>query len=479
MEKLEYSISDQVPKSKNRYITMLLILTGVLMAVVDGSVVSIALPTITDHFGVIIAQSQWIMTSYLVTLTSLLLIFGKAAERTGKSKIFVIGIAIFTISSLACGLSTSLSQLIFFRIIQSIGAAMMFSVSAAMIFQIFPKNEQGQAMGYIGATVAVGSIVGPSLGGAVVEFLGWRYIFLINVPVGLALLAIWPGYMKIEEQRLPELKMDWIGAIALVASMVSLMAFLDRLSDSFFIGPEIAFLGLTFLVSLFTFVVNESRQEDPLLNLFIFKNAKFILTSISMIIFFMANLMVSVVGPFYFQGVIGYNPSQVGLVFLIVPIVVVFASPFTGWLYDKHYNRYYATLGMMVMATSLIFMGILAQGAGRNIELLLATLVPWGLGGTLFLSPSNTEVMRAFPWDKMNIASGFVATIRNLGMALGVSIASVLVSLQLHQAGYYGTILCADTGLLSTAISRVMIIAGILCLFGTLISLFRGCIDSR
>lgn len=476
---IEYSISDQVPESKNRRIVTLLVLTGVFMAVMDGSVVSIALPTITGYFGAAIAQSQWVMTSYLITLTSLLLIFGKVAERTGKARLFVVGIALFTISSLACGISASLGQLVLFRIIQSAGAAMMFSISAAMIFQISPRDEQGQAMGYIGATVAIGSIVGPSLGGAVVQFLGWQYIFLINVPIGLALLTLWLRYMRIEEHRSSGLKIDWIGAIALVAFMVSLMAFLWVLADRFAMGPEIAGLGLICLATLFAFIVNESRHEDPLLDLPVFKNDKFVLTGISIIIFYVSLLMVSVVGPFYFEGVMGYNPFQVGLIFLIVPVIVVIASPLSGWLYDKHHNSYYAAMGMIITAASLILMGILAQGEGRYPELLLSTLVPWGIGGTLFLSPSNTDVMRAFPQAKMNIASGLVATIRNLGMALGVSLSSILVSLQFNNAGYNGAMLDASISLLSSTISRVMILAGILCILGTLISIFRGRMDSR
>lgn len=162
--------------SRNRYIVLLLVLTGVLMAVVDGSVVSIALPTITKYFDVSIAQSQMIMTSYLVTLTSLLMIFGKVAEYVGKAKLFWLGVAFFSFSSLACGISTSLELLVICRIIQATGAAMMFSISSAIIFQAFPRGEQGRAMGYIGATVAIGSILGPTLGGIIVDLLGWTYI---------------------------------------------------------------------------------------------------------------------------------------------------------------------------------------------------------------------------------------------------------------------------------------------------------------
>lgn len=460
--------------SKNRYIIMLMILTGVLMAVVDGSVVSIALPTITGYFNVSVAESQWVMTSYLVTLTSLLLIFGKVAERTGKARLFGLGIALFTLSSLACGISSSLGQLILFRVIQSTGAAMMFSISAAMIFQIFPRGEQGRAMGYIGATVAIGSIIGPSLGGFIVEILGWQYIFLINVPIGLALMALSARYLRVEEHRSSSLNMDWPGAATLVLFMVSLMAFLGELASSFAIQPATAALAAICLASLTAFVAVERRQKMPLLDLSVFGYMRFVLPSISMIIFFVSNLMVSVLGPFYFEGVMGYNPSQVGLIYLIVPAIMVIGSPFTGWLYDKHHNRYYAAFGMAVLALSLMLMGYMAGTEVPNPGLLLLTFVPVGIGAAFFQSPNNTEVMRALPREKVNIASSFTATVRNLGMALGVSLSSVLVSLQLAQAGYSGAILDAGPGLLSSSISRVMILAGALCVVGTLTCIIRG-----
>ena len=249
--------------NKNRYIVLLLVLTGVLMSVVDGSVVSIALPTITEYFKVNIVQSQMIMTAYLVTLTSLLMIFGKVAEYMGKARLFWLGIALFSFSSLACGMSTSLNLLVICRIIQATGAAMMFSISSPIIIQAFPRGEQARAIGYIGVSVAIGSILGPSLGGFIVDLWGWKYIFLINVPIGIIQLLLSSMYMRIEDNRSSSLKVDWIGAITLITFIVSLMALLGQLSISFTFQPTILALSLIFLGSLAAFVINESRQEGP------------------------------------------------------------------------------------------------------------------------------------------------------------------------------------------------------------------------
>jgi len=464
--------------SKNRYIVLVLVLTGVLMAVVDGSVVNIALPTITEYFKVSIAQSQMIMTSYLVTLTSLLLIFGKVAEYVGKARLFFLGISLFSLSSLACGLSTSLDLLVLCRITQATGAAMMFSISSAIIFQAFPRGEQGRAMGYIGATVAVGSILGPTLGGFIVDLLGWKYIFLINVPIGALQLLFSSRYMRIEETRSDSLRVDWIGALTLIAFVVSLMALLGQLSFSLNFRPAIFTLASIFLVSLAVFVINESRHNAPILDLSIFRYRMFVLPCISMILFFVANLMISILGPFYFEGVMGYSPSQVGLIYLIVPSIMVVGAPVTGWVYDKHQFRYLAAMGMTIMAISMMLLGYLAGSTG-DLRSLLLTFVSMGIGGVFFQSPNNTEIMRALPRSKINIASSFTATIRNLGMALGVSFAGLLVSIQLVSAGYYGTLSEADPGLLALTISRVMMLAGMLCIIGALASIYRGLSSAR
>jgi MFS family permease len=159
----EVTIKKEVMEKKDRHLIMLMVLIGVLMAVVDGSVVSIALPTITAYFHVNMAQSQWVMTGSLVTLTSLLLIFGKVSERTGKSKLFLSGFSLFTLSSLACGLATSLEMLILFRVVQALGAAMVFSISAAIIFQVSPPEERGRSMGYIGAQWPLEALLGQRL----------------------------------------------------------------------------------------------------------------------------------------------------------------------------------------------------------------------------------------------------------------------------------------------------------------------------
>jgi Major Facilitator Superfamily. len=267
---------------------------------------------------------------------------------------------------------------------------------------------------------------------------------------------------------------DWIGGLTLIALIVSMMTFLGQLSYGFAPTPPILLLALIFVLSFFGFIINESRQKSPLLDLSIFRYRMFVLPSISMILFFVANLMITVLGPFYFEGVRGYTASQVGLIFLIVPAITVFGAPLTGAVYDRHQFRYLAALGMSIMALSMIALGFLAMSTANDIRQLLICFVFMGLGAAFFQSPNNTELMRALPVSKINIASSFTATIRNLGMALGVSLSGLLVSLQMAQAGYYGTISDAGPAILASSISRVMMIAGGLCIISAIVAIYRG-----
>lgn len=453
----------------DRRMIMFIILIGIAMAVVDGIVVSIALPTMTSFFGVPVAQSQWVITAYLVTETSLLLIFGKVAEYVGKSRLFLVGFAIFTASSLACGLSTSLSGLILFRIVQATGAAMVFSISAAIIFEIFPKGEQGRAMGYIGATIAIASIAAPMLGGFITDTLGWEYIFLINVPIGVVLLILAIRFLKLPETPSSTRTLDWVGGVTMVIGMASLIMMLGELAMEVTISGAMVVYLVLFLVSTTLFLIVEHRHENPLLDMSVFRNRTFLLANISMILLFIGFFMVNIVGPFYFEGVLGLKPSQVGLVFLIAPIIMVIASPISGWLYDRHPSRYSAAAGITISGASLLYLGWAAYS--MDLTLIVLGFVPMAIGNALFQSPNNTEIMRALPLEKVGTASSVSATVRNLGMTLGVSLSSILLTFQLQSAGYAGPVIGAPPAFLVASISTIMIAGGGFCFIGAFASL--------
>jgi EmrB/QacA subfamily drug resistance transporter len=454
---------------KRRYIILAVVLTGIFMSVLDSVVVNIALPSITNAFSVKISDSQWVATTYLVVQTSLLIIFGRISEYTGKAVMFKAGLAIFTLSSLLCGISTDLNQLIIFRVTQGIGASMLFSIAVAINFQIFEPHERGRVMGLIGATVAAASMVGPVLGGFIIGTLGWRFIFLINVPIGVVALLLAIRTLKLVENCEKCLKIDYPGAALWIISVVTLMLFLGQVAAEGAVSLVATGYASMFVIMMIGFVLWEKRAALPMLDISVFRVRKFSLAGISMVLFFVSSLMVTTMGPFYFEGVMGYSPEQVGLIFLVLPAVLVFGAPITGRMYDRTHSRFYSPAGHLIRGASLFLMAF--AFVSTNLILVLVAFFIMGIGSALFQSPNNTEVMVALPKEKAGIASSMQATLRNLGMALGVSVGTILLTLQLGAVNISNINGTAGASDLANAVSIIMVVSGIFSIMGAVASM--------
>jgi predicted MFS family arabinose efflux permease len=258
----------------------------------------------------------------------------------------------------------------------------------------------------------------------------------------------------------------------MVIFMVSLMLALSSIAADLAFTRPVAVYTAIFLASFTLFLLTERRVSNPLLDLSIFRVPAFCLPVLATALYFIALFMVNILGPFYFEGVLNLLPSQVGLVFLVIPVIMVVGSPLAGWLYDNHYSRYYAAVGMAVTTGSLLLLAFLSSG----MELLLIVLafIPMTIGMVLFQSPNNTEIMSSLPAEKIGIASSVSATVRNLGMALGVSLASILLSISTSNAGYSGPVLLAGPVILSSAFSLIMVISAVLTLLAAGVSLLRA-----
>jgi len=453
------------------------VLAAIAMAVIDGIVVSIALPSITRDFFADVAQSQWIITAYLVTETSLLLIFGRLSEYTGKKTLFSAGLILFTTSSLACGLSASLIELIVFRIIQAGGSAMIFSISGAILFETSSPGGQARVMGYIGSVTAAAGMSAPILGGLITDALGWEYIFLINVPIGIVGLALFLRHFPKKEPRESSVVMDWAGSATLVVALLFLVLFLVQLSSTLSWSAEAGLYLLISTISMALFLFTESRKTHPLLDLAIFRRLDFTLPNLSMICIYMGFFMLNLIGPFYFEGVMHMKPSQVGLVFLIVPVIMVIASPLSGWLYDRYRPSALPSAGILLTGISLLLLGyaVLLQ----DLLLIILLFIPLSVGSSLFHSPSSTDIMRALPLTKSGVASSVSATLKNLGMTLGVCISGILLTVDLHRAGYSGPIQGAAPEVLAGVIGNILFIAAALCGVGAILYLAKNLLLDR
>lgn len=450
-----------------KWLAMFTVSIGTFMSTLDASIVNVSLPTIMDSLDADLSTVQWVVSIYLLVITGLLLSLGRLADLIGRKPIYITGFAIFTIGSLLCGLSRSIWLLIAFRGLQAIGAAMIMINGPAIVADAFPRNERGKAMGMIGSVVATGLTVGPALGGFLVALRGWPLIFFINLPVGA--FGIFVAWRVLHTSRAGgERHFDVPGALLLLVSLVCLSLGLSE-------GPETGWSALP-IVSLFTsslvfgvlFVLRECTAVHPMLDLTLFRNRLFAAASASAFINYVATFAVTFLMPFYLSQVLGYPPQKVGLTLTAVPITVALVAPISGSLSDRIGSRLLGSLGLALASVGLMLIGLL--GRDPSPQRVLLALVVTGLGTAIFQSPNSSSIMGAVPPTMLGIASGMIATMRNLGMATGVAVTSAIYSTRrMHYASEF-EITTASV----LAFRDAFIAAALICALGVIASAVRG-----
>lgn len=397
---------------------------GTFMAPVDASIVNTVLPNITTYFGTDMSIAQWVPTVYLLTVSCLILLYGRLGDMVGYKKVFLTGLAGFVVASVLCGISQSIWMLIGFRALQGLTAGMLMSVGYAIITSAFPPFERGKAMGTYAIAIAAGLGLGPTLGGLIAHYLNWHYVFFINVPIGIA-AVIW-GYRVIPRSAArPGQKLDVVGALAALVFLGSLLLYADQGDHWGWISPvAIALLAIMALSGAF-FFWTERTSAQPMLNLALFKNRRFSFGSVSAILSYMALYTLVFLTPFYLTFVLHFSMVKVGLVMIASPVATMVIAPLSGTMSDRIGTRVFAVVGMCVAATGLFFMsGLNASNDVWDVAWRLAIV---GLGVGMFQSPNNSAVMGSVPPQHLGIASGILSAMRNVGMVLGIAVAGAVL----------------------------------------------------
>ncbi len=415
---------------KNRWWILVSVSMFTFMSTLDGSIINIALPTISHDMKVPMNQAEWIVSIYLIVVCACLLLFGKIGDSFGKIKVYQIGTLIFTIGSFLCGFNHSLTFLLFARIVQAIGASMTMATNSGIITEVFPMNERGRALGSIGAFVSLGSIAGPGLGGLILSQFSWPYIFWINVPVGIITMLAGLKFLP-KDITMTKTKVDKFG-------FISFASFIVTFFGAVFIGQEEGFLhrvpltlfGLA-LLSFTLFLLIEKKAAAPMIAFAIFKNKIFTLSLISALMIFSANFFVNVVIPFYLQKARGMAPSQAGLLMMIFPLVMVVGSPLSGYLTDKIGSTKLVVTGLLMLSvTQVLYM---FMGLDTPIWYYVAATAMMGLGNSLFQSPNNMLVMSSVDKKDLGVASSMNAFARNLGMVVGIALSTTVLYAAMSQ----------------------------------------------
>ena len=397
---------------------------GTFMSTLNASSINVALPSIARDFGADLKMVQWIPLSYILIITSCLLFFGKIADIIGKSRVFSWGFIGFMIGSLFCALSPTIQLLIVARIIQGIGAAMIMANSMGIIVDVFPSNERGRALGSVGTIVALGSMSGPPLAGLLTGMLGWPSIFFINIPIGLFGL-FGSIYLLPKEKRKKFISFDIKGSILWALGIISFIYGLSMI-ERVGLTPLVKTYIIVGIVCLILFFILEFKIQDPLLDIELFKNPVFTTGNIAGLLSFIAMFSINLFMPFYFEEVKGIETNQVGFLMMAFPIAMAIVAPLSGYLSDKFGHRLLTTTGMGLMALNLFALSRISVTSPT--PLILFSFAVFGASMGLFQSPNNSSVMGVVPKGKLGIAGGILATMRNLGMTLGISLSVLLFS---------------------------------------------------
>lgn len=456
---------------KNRWLILFNVVLMTFMACLDSSIVNVALPKMSEKLNVTMAAIEWVVTSYLIIISATILIFGRLGDIKGKTRIFKFGVVLFTIGSLMCGITSSLPFLVVARVIQAIGAAGTMSTSQGIITQVFPNNERGRALGISGTFVALGTMVGPPLGGFIVA-LRWEYIFLINVPIGILTFFMALRILPKAETQLGE-KLDLRGSILFIIAVVLMFGSITQGQTVGYTDPMIITGFVISIVALILFIILERKITAPLLHLSIFENKLFSLSIFCGFISFIAISCPNIIQPFYLQYAQKLSSSVTGLFMMIYPLVLAIVAPVSGYLSDKIGSEFLTFLGLMFTSTGLFLMSTLTQYS--SLALLVVFVIIMSIGNGLFQSPNNSLIMSTVPKNKLGIAGSVNALIRNLGMVFGISLSTTLLYNRMSsKAGVHVVdYVPGRDDIFIYGMRWVYIVAAIICISGAALTAFR------
>lgn len=462
-----------VVEYKKRGLILFNVVLLTFMGCLDSSIVNVALPVMANNFSVGMNSISIIISTYLIAISATVLIFGRLGDIKGKVKIFKIGIVIFTIGSLLCAISNDLNLLVVSRIIQAIGASAFMATNQGIITRVFPANERGRALGITGSFVALGTLVGPPLGGFIVDVASWEYIFLINVPIGIFAFILGMKILPGDEDSNAGASFDIKGAVLFLICIILLFGGLLTGERVGFSNPFIVICFVLTAIIFTVFVKFELKAESPLLQLDIFKNKLFSLSILCGFLLFTAMNCSNIILPFYFQDVIKLSPSVSGLYLMTYPLILFVVAPISGYISDKIGSEMLTFIGLMIFSAGFYLIATINENF-QPIRLIVFIAL-MSLGNGMFQSPNNSLIMSTVPKSRLGIAGSINALVRNLGLVVGVSLSTiVLYGVLSSRLGYQvTTFVSGKEAEFCYAMSVTYIVAGTLSLLGAVLTAFR------
>lgn len=410
--------------AKHRGLAMVVVMTGVLITAIDTTIVVLALPEIEKGLKVGLASIIWVVIGYLLVITLLATQVGRFGDMYGRVRMYEAGFLLFVLGSMACALSWNEGSIIIFRILQGIGGAFVTANSGAIIAGLYPPHERGRAYGYNAIGWSLGAVLGIVLGGAIVTYVSWRWIFWINVPIGILALILATRVLH-EVKDIVRHKSDFIGMLCLGAGLFGILWAITKLATSSLDASLLGYL-IAGLVLLIVFVIIESKKAEPMLNLAIFKVPTMAPSLLAALFQGLANFAVLFLVIMYLQGTRGLSPIHASLLLIPGYIVGSAIGPFAGRLADRFGAVIPATIGLMIQITALF---VYAQlGTATALWMVVIASVINGIGASSFFPANSSAVMKASPQEMLGISSGMLRTFSNIGMVFSFSVAILVAA---------------------------------------------------
>ncbi len=449
---------------------------GAFMGQLDASIAQLVLPTLQARFSVSLAAVSWIALAYLLVLAATLPIFGRLADMFGRKLLYTGGFLIFILGSALCGFADSLAFLIAARILQAVGAGLLQANSVAIITVAAGPERRGRAIGIQGAAQALGLSLGPALGGLLIQALGWRWVFWINVPAGIiGTLLGWFVLPRTHGLHRDERGFDWWGAMLLAPSLAMVLLALSEIPN--WGGTSVLFLGTlgggVFLLG--AFIWRELHAAPPLVDFGLFRSRAFSAGNMAGLISYALLFGVFLLLPYALERGYADSPFAAGLRLTAVPLALGVAAPLSGALSDRLGARPLTVGGMLLAALALAMLALSLNGQAQTLGLVTLALIVFGIGQGLFTAPNNSAIMGAAPLYRLGAAGGVLNVMRTLGTSLGVAVASALLAWRITAlAGVRQTTLNASSGDMLSGIRSVLWLFAVLAVAAAAISLMRG-----
>jgi EmrB/QacA subfamily drug resistance transporter len=398
--------------------TLLAVCLAIFMLLLDITIVNVALPDIRRELDSSFTDLQWVVDAYALALAALLLATGSLGDLLGRRRIFVIGILLFVLASLLCGLATTPTMLNLARGLQGVGGAMMFANSLALIAQEFPPHERGTAFGLWGATTGFAVAVGPLAGGVLTEGLGWEWIFFVNIPIGLLTAAMTVARVPLSD-RDPTARIDWPGVVTFSGALFCLVLALIEGNDEGWTSALVLGLLIGSVLLLGAFVAIERRSAQPMFDLSLFRNRTFTGAQIVAFCLHASIFSIFLYLTLYLQNILGYSALEAGLRFLPVSLLSFVVAPLAGKLAERLPVRGFLGAGLITVGAGLLLMGGIEPS--DDWTTLLAGFIVSGIGIGLINPPLATAAIGVVEPQRSGVASGINSTFRQVGTATGIA----------------------------------------------------------